>query len=140
MGISEVIRVSVPGVAPVHGMNWWWGWSLILAAFVTGAAVGMFFDREDFWGGYGSFRRRLVRLGHVALAALGMINVLYALSPWPVSGTLASRVAAAGFAAGGTLMPAVCFLAAWRVGFRRWFFVPVGSLVAAVIAVLLGGC
>ena len=62
----------------LHPVNWYVGWSLILAAFVSGAGIGLFFHREDFWGGYASFRRRIVRLGHIALAALGMLNVLFA--------------------------------------------------------------
>ena len=64
-------------------MNWYAGWGMILTAFVTGAILGLFFYREGFLGGYASFRRRLIRLGHIALAALGMVNLLFALSPWP---------------------------------------------------------
>ena len=51
-----------------HPLNWYAGWILILTAFLTGAGLGLSFHREDFWGGYASFRRRLVRLGHIALA------------------------------------------------------------------------
>src|SRR5262245_23719460 len=69
--------------APWHPLNWYAGWGLLLAAFATGALAGLGFHREDFLGGYGSFRRRLLRLGHIALAALGMLNLIYALSPWP---------------------------------------------------------
>ncbi len=43
--------------------------------------IGLGFHREEFLGGYGSFRRRLLRLGHIALAALGSLNVLSGLSP-----------------------------------------------------------
>jgi len=62
-------------------MNWYAGWTLMLSAFISGAVLGLFFHRDDFLGGYASFRRRILRLGHIALAALGMINVLYSLSP-----------------------------------------------------------
>src|SRR2546423_817485 len=62
-------------------MNWYFGWGLILTAFLTGAILGLFFYREDFLEGYASFRRRILRLGHIALAARGMITVLYGLSP-----------------------------------------------------------
>ena len=61
---------------PFHILNWYAGWILVMAAFITGAAIGLRFHREDFWGGYASFRRRIVRLGHIALAALGMMNVV----------------------------------------------------------------
>ena len=66
--------------APFHVLNWHFGWWLVLGAFVTGAVIGLFFHRDDFLGGYDSFRRRIVRLGHIALAALGMMNVLYAVA------------------------------------------------------------
>jgi hypothetical protein len=120
-------------------MNWYVGWGLILTAFLTGALLGLFFYREDFLGGYASFRRRILRLGHIALAALGMINILYSLSPLASEPSLRTRVASLGFLIGGVTMPAVCFLTAWRVGFRHWFFVPVSALVIAVLQTLRMG-
>jgi hypothetical protein len=122
-----------------HSVSWYVGWSLILSAFVTGAALGLFFDRDDFLGGYGSFRRRLFRLGHIAQAALGMLNVLYALSPAHPSPTWLDQAAVLGFLTGGIAMPLVCFLSGWRPGFRRLFFVPVVALLLAVFCTLRGG-
>src|SRR5262245_50246624 len=119
--------------------NWYAGWAMILAAFATGAVLGLFFVREDFLGGYTSFRRRLLRLGHIALAALGMINVLYGLGAPASDASLVGRLASAGFLLGGVTMPAVCCLTAWRTGFRHLFFVPVLSLVTAVLLTLLKG-
>ena len=120
-------------------MNWYFGWSSILAAFVTGAVLGLFFEGENFLGGYTSFRRRLLRLGHIALAALGMLNILYALSPLPSEETLSTRIASFGFVVGGVTMPAVCFLTAWRTRCRAFFFIPVAALVIAVIETLRTG-
>ena len=117
-------------------MNWYFGWSLILAAFVSGAFLGLFFYREDFLGGYSSFRRRILRLGHIALAALGSLNVLYGLSPVASEPSLRTQIASLGFIVGGITMPAVCFLTAWRVGFRRLFFIPVSALIIAAIQTL----
>ncbi len=117
-------------------MNWYIGWSLILTAFLTGAILGLFFYREDFLGGYASFRRRILRLGHIALAALGMINILFSLSSVAFEPSLRTRIASLGFVIGGITMPAVCFLASWRVGFRHLFFIPVSALVIAVIETL----
>jgi hypothetical protein len=110
-------------------MNWAAGWWLILAGFASGALVGLFFHRADFLGGYGSFRRRMLRLGHIALCALGMLNLIVGLSSQ--SSVL--------FVAGGVMMPAVCFLTAWEERYRRLFFVPVVTLVAAVALILMGG-
>jgi len=123
----------------MHPLNWYAGWGLILAAFVTGAGVGLFFHRDDFLGGYASFRRRVVRLGHIALAALGMLNVLYGLSPWPEPSRPQAGAASACFLIGGAAMPLVCFLTGWRAGFRRLFCIPVAALVLAALCTLLGG-
>lgn len=109
---------------------------MILTAFFGGAIIGLFFYRENFLGGYASFRRRILRLGHIALAALGMINVLYGLSPANSEPSLESHIASLGFIIGGVTMPAICFLSAWRVGFRHLFFIPVSALIIAVIQTL----
>jgi hypothetical protein len=114
-------------------LNWYFGWGMILTAFVSGAILGLFFYREGFLGGYASFRRRTLRLGHIALAALGMLNVLYSLSPVASQPSLRASIASVGFAVGGMTMPAVCFLTSWRVGFRYLFFIPVSALIVAVI-------
>jgi len=121
----------------VHPLNWYAGWWLILAAFITGAGIGLFFHREDFWGGYASFRRRLVRLGHIALAALGGLNVLFSVAT--PAATTSTDAASLLLLIGAVSMGPVCFLTGWRQSFRRLFFIPVTSLTAAVVLVLLGG-
>ena len=126
-------------VTPFHPLNWQAGWLLILASFATGAAIGLFFHRDDFLGGYQSFPRRLLRLGHIALAALGAINILFSLSPWPVATTWLSSAASVCFIVGGVAMPSICFLTAWRRPFRHLFAVPVVALVLAALFTYIGG-
>ncbi|NOZ41010.1 MAG: hypothetical protein GXP24_12420 [Planctomycetes bacterium] len=120
-------------------MNWYFGWGMIFTAFVTGAIIGLYFHSDDFLGGYGSFRRRILRLGHIALAALGMVNILYYLSFASAEPSMPSWLASIGFLVGGISMPLVCFLSAWRAGFRHLFFIPVIALVMATIQVLRMG-
>lgn len=127
--------MSMPG----YPLNWFAGWVLILLAFVTGAVIGLFFHREEFLGGYQSFPRRLLRLGHIALAALGMMNVIFSLSPWPAPAHWTGHAASLCFIAGGITMPAACFLTSWRKPFRHVFVVPVVALFLAVIFTLAGG-
>ena len=122
--------------APPHLMNWQAGWWLILAAFATGAVIGLFFHKSEFLGGYDALPRRMVRLGHIALAALGMLNILYGLSPLPVAGSLRAEWAGICLLAGAIAMPAVCFLTAWRTNFRHLFALPVGLLVVGVLLVV----
>lgn len=111
--------------------NWYAGWSLILAGFLSGAIIGLWFHREGFLGGYQDWRRRLLRLGHIAMVALGFLNVLFAQS--------ASAHAIAGhlLIAGGVAMPTVCVLSAWRKPLKVLFPLPVVMLVAAVVLILL---
>ena len=114
-------------------INWYGGWSLVLVAFLTGAGIGLFFHRDEFWGGYDSWRRRMARLGHIAMAALGLMNVVYSLAP--------ASSAAAGMAllAGAVAMPGVCFLSAWKKSFRHLFFIPVTMLVVAILSIIVTG-
>lgn len=120
-------------------MNWYFGWGMILTAFVTGAIIGLYFHSDNFLGGYGSFRRRILRLGHIALAALGMVNILYDLSFASAEPSMLGWLASIGFLVGGISMPSVCFLSAWRAGFRHLFFIPVIALVMAAIQTLRMG-
>ena len=114
---------------PTHSLNWFAGWVLILLGFLSGSLLGLFFHREEFFGGYTSFRRRIVRLGHIALVALGMLNVLYSISPWPPSAQWQARAASICLLGGGIAMPAVCFLTGWQERCRRLFVVPVVDIV-----------
>lgn len=120
-----------------HHLNFVAGWWLVLAAFASGAAIGLGFHRDDFLGGYASLRRRLVRLGHIALAALGALNVVYGLSPVPAAAGGLAPLTGALLLGGAIAMPLVCFLSAWRERFRLLFFVPVSLLISAVVLVLV---
>lgn len=109
-----------------------------MLAFVTGAIIGLFFYQEDFLGGYDSFRRRILRLGHIAQAALGMMNVVAGNSQI-ATGADFNMIAQWGLIVGGISMPVVCFLSAWKPGFRHLFFIPVVSLIAAAVEILKAG-
>ena len=111
----------------------------MLAGTISGAAIGLFFHREDWLGGYASLRRRMLRLGHIAFFGLGFVNVLFALS----AGALRlpssyGRFAAAAFAVALVTMPLCCFLTAWRPRFRLLFPIPVAAMLCG-LAALLGG-
>ena len=121
-----------------HLLNWYAGWSMILAAFATGAVVGLGFAREEFMGGYAGWRRRLTRLGHIALAALGILNLVFAVAPLPAPHTWQAQGAGIGLIIGGITMPAVCFLSAWKQPLRHLFAIPVTALIGAAICALLG--
>jgi hypothetical protein len=108
-------------------------WAWISLGFVSGMLLGLGFHREDWLGGYSSFKRRLYRLAHISCFGLGALNLgfwltLQALRP---SGLLI-EIAAWAFVAGAISMPICCLLMAHRPRSRPLFAFPVLSL-------LLGG-
>jgi len=108
-------------------------WIAFLFGALAGAVAGLLFHGEAWLGGYGSWRRRLMRLGHVAFFGIGFINLGFGLTVQALG--LASRgIDDASFLliVGLITMPLVCYLAAWKKGFRHLFIVPVGSVVVAV--------
>ncbi len=108
-------------------------WMAFLFGALAGAVAGLLFHDEAWLGGYGSWRRRLMRLGHVAFFGIGFINLGFGLTVQALG--LASRgIDDASFLliVGLITMPLVCYLAAWKKGFRHLFIVPVGSVVVAV--------
>lgn len=114
-------------------------WAGMLLGVLSGAVIGLFFHCEDWMGGYGSYRRRLARLGHISFFGLALVNAVFALTQHltPLEPAFA-RVALGAFATGAATMPLVCFLSAWRQPWRHLFFIPVGSVLAGIVCVLIG--
>jgi hypothetical protein len=115
------------------------GWIGVLGGVVSGAIIGLFFHREDWVGGYGSFPRRLLRLGHISFFGIGFLNFALALTFAAVSLSPANgQVASYAMVAGAVTMPVLCFLTAWRKAFRHLFFIPVLSILVSALAVIAG--
>ena len=115
------------------------GWIGILCGVLSGSCIGLFFHKENWAGGYGSFRRRMLRLGHISFFGLGIVNLMFGLSV--TSGGLSSAcpdLAAGGFILGAITMPLLCYLTAWRKPFRHFFAIPVLSVGVGIILVLFG--
>jgi hypothetical protein len=111
----------------------------MLLGVISGAAIGLFFHRDDWMGGYGSFRRRLVRLGHISFFGLGFLNLMFGFTLNTLSlPTTNVEVASVSLLLGAVTMPLCCFLTAWKTPFRHLFPIPVVSVVAAIVAVLIG--
>ncbi len=87
------------------------GWSGMLLGALTGAVMGIFFHREDWAGGYGSYSRRMMRLGHIAFFGIGMLNLLFGLSLPSISLSAAAMgVASKGLLTAAVAMPLVGLL------------------------------
>lgn len=115
------------------------GWGSIGGGVISGAIIGLFFHREDWMGGYGSFRRRMTRLGHISFFGMGFLNVLFAVSlvHLPASAAYAHGASIA-FVAAAVTMPVCCFLTAWRKPWRHLFPIPVTATIGAIGLLLTG--
>lgn len=127
-------------IEPLQELNLWAAWAGIAVGMLGGAAAGLAFHREQWLGGYASWRRRLVRLGHISFFGLAFVNLVFVLTMDRLSGLPAAEFTAASWllVAGAVTMPLVCFAAAWRPACRHAFFIPVGCLLVGVALVLKG--
>ncbi len=120
-------------------LNLMGGWVGILGGVLSGAVVGLFFHGEDWMGGYGSYRRRLIRLGHISFFGLGFINLMFAVTAEPLAlSGIGLRCASWALIVGAATMPACCFLSAWRKPMRHLFPIPVIAVVSGIAAILAG--
>ncbi len=121
----------------LNHINLWMAWIGILLGLLSGALIGLFFHRDEWLGGYGSWRRRLLRLGHISFFGIAFLNLAFA-NTVSLTGATTPAFTAWSLVAGAVLMPAVCFLAAWRPSFRHLFFLPVLALIGATVGLLAG--
>lgn len=116
-------------------LNLAFGWVWITMGFLSGALLGIGFQRDDFMGGYDSWPRRLARLGHIAFFGTGFLNVLLGLTLLGLgdrAGSLTWNLAQGGLVVGAIAMPVCCFIAAMSKKAKPIFVVP-------VVALTLGG-
>ena len=115
------------------------GWIAMLSGAIAGAALGLLFHRDDWAGGYASFRRRMLRLGHISFFGIGFLNLLFGLTLTVVALPPAhGRIASAGLLVAAITMPTCCFLSAWKKPLRHLFPIPVLAVLAGIIPILLG--
>ena len=118
--------------------NLFFGWLWILLGFVSGMVLGLFFHGENWLGGYGSFRRRMYRLGHISFFGLGAVNLLFWLTIQviPAADALLGFASAA-FIVGAVTMPLCCAVMAHFPKAHLIFAVPVVSLIAGGIGTVV---
>ena len=120
-------------------LNIFAGWIGILCGILAGSCLGLFHHRDEWAGGYASFRRRMLRLGHIAFFGLGMINALYGLTVKSVGLAVPfAGVASTSLVIGAAAMPVCCYLTAWKDSFRHVFPIPVVSVAVGVVLFLIG--
>lgn len=115
-------------------INLQFAWLWFFGGAVSGAVQGLFFHREAWLGGYGSWGRRLARLGHIAFFGTGLLNLSFALSvvALPLHSSSLVSTGSILLLIGGATMPVACYLAAWRKPLRHLFPVPVLALSGGI--------
>lgn len=115
------------------------GWSSLALGAASGALLGLGFHRADFLGGYDSYRRRLIRLGHIAFFGLGFVNLFFALQA-PQMRLAPHELQSASWALiiGNATMPLACALTAWRAALKPVFAVPVATVLYGTISAAIG--
>jgi len=118
-------------------MNLIAAWSAILLGLVSGLVLGLFFHRENWLGGYGAFKRRMYRLGHISLFGLGTLNLLFYLTAPLLSPGHILTLASWTFVAGTASMPICCVLMAHFPKARLLFAIPVINLLIGGMVTLV---
>ncbi len=106
-------------------------WLWIFLGFGSGMVLGLSFHCETWLGGYGSWKRRMYRLGHLSFFGLGAVNLLYCLTAqsFSLAGHLTGVVSWT-FIIGALTMPLCCVVMAHFPKANLIFAVPVLSLLA----------
>ncbi|HTR43331.1 MAG TPA: hypothetical protein VMH87_17095 [Pseudomonadales bacterium] len=119
-------------------MNLFFGWLWILMGIISGTVLGMFFHGDRWLGGYGSFKRRMYRLGHISFFGLGLLNLMFWLTVLSVTpSTAITDIASAAFISGGITMPICCVIMAHAPKAHMLFAVPVISLICAGVLMVM---
>lgn len=112
-------------------------WIGILLGLLSGLLMGLCFHHETWLGGYSSWPRRLLRLGHISFFGIAFLNFAFV-------GTVAYlhiqqnaiALPAILFIVAQITMPTVCILAAFKKQLRHGFAVPVLSVITACASFL----
>lgn len=124
-------------------------WFWFSLGIVSGIRLGVCFHRPAWLGGYDSWPRRMIRLGHIAFFGTGFLNLAFALSVphlapdrtiavspplTEIAFELHSLLTACSLLliVGAVSMPTVCFFCAWRKPLRHLFALPVVTLLGGV--------
>jgi hypothetical protein len=124
------MNASLAAMMVVPRMNLALAWVWLSLGFLSGLGLGLFFHRENWLGGYGSFQRRLYRLAHISFFGLGFVNLAFYFTARVLPGpNPLMPLASASFLAGAVFMPLCCLLMAHFPRTRLFFAVPVLSLM-----------
>ena len=114
-------------------------WLGVLLGFLSGAIIGLFFHEDEWLEGYSSWRRRMLRLGHISFLGIAIINFAFVFSIATLGLQTSLSIPSICFASAEVTMPSVCFLSAFWKSCRFLFPLPVISLIMGTILFLKEG-
>lgn len=117
-------------------INIHFAWIGFLLGCVAGAVPGLFFANPDWLGGYASWRRRMIRLAHIAFFGIGLLNLGFALTVRSLNIETGTSWPSILLIVGAVAMPLVCYLSAWKINFQNLFFIPAMSVTVAIALTL----
>jgi hypothetical protein len=113
------------------------GWIGVFLGVLTGAVFGLAFHKENWLGGYNSWTRRMLRLGHISFFGIAFLNFMFSITTGleALHGTLI-QIGSILFLVGAATMPTACFLSAWKKQLKGLFPIPVASICGALVCVI----
>jgi hypothetical protein len=114
-------------------------WVGILLGLLSGSFIGLFFHQEGWLEGYSSWRRRMLRLGHISFLGIALLNFAFVFSLSNLGIVTVLWVPALCFAFAEFAMPSVCFLSAFWQPARFLFPLPVVALLVGTFWLLKEG-
>ncbi|MBT8264748.1 MAG: hypothetical protein HKN52_07135 [Eudoraea sp.] len=117
-------------------INLYAAWIGMLLGGILGAVQGVFFHNEEWMGGYGSWKRRMTRLGHISFFGIAFINIAFVATVNTTGIEGQARLPSVLFIIGAIGMPLICYLSAFIKNFRHLFFIPALSVIAGIASLL----
>ena len=117
-------------------INLYAAWIGMLLGGILGAVQGLFFHKEEWLGGYGSWQRRMMRLGHISFFGIAFIHISFAFTAMCLCIEQEVALPSALFIIGAIGMPLICYLAAFKKPIRHLFFIPALSIIGGIISLI----
>jgi len=117
-------------------INLYSAWIGMLLGGIFGAIQGLFFHQKDWLGGYGSWTRRMMRLGHISFFGIAFINIGFVLTVNVLDIEEEVFIPSALFIIGAIGMPLICYLSSYKKVVRHLFFIPALSIIGGVVSLL----
>lgn len=117
-------------------INLYAAWIGMLLGGIFGAIQGLFFHKEEWLGGYGSWIRRMTRLGHISFFGIAFINMAFVGTAKVLDIEQEVSVPSALFIIGAIGMPLICYLSAFKKVIRHLFFIPALSIIVGIMSLV----